>query len=224
MKTAFNLIICAHPDDETIYFGGLILQERSIPWKVICVTDGNADLQKDKRAIQFRSALKKLGVDSYEGWGFPDVYENRLNVDDISKHLGKLEIPEKVFTHGIIGEYGHPHHQDVSYAVHKFFKDKCDVYSVAYNCFPDILINLSAKEYELKTKILSTIYATEINHFAHLVPGTSSEGFTKVELDEVENIYQNMVDGKKLTNKLKKYKWLENHIKEVLNSKRKRLF
>jgi len=221
-----NLIVCAHPDDETIYFAGLIMQKRQLPWKVICITNGNADNFGDKRHKQFEEACFKLKVLNYEQWDFPDIYEQRLNTNKIISKLSNEEDIEDVFTHGIIGEYGHPHHQDVSYAVHQSFKN---VYSVSYNCFPDKIINLTEKEYKFKTEILHLIYGSEINRFAHLVSGTWQEGFTKVASEEINEIYNFVTnpESKKAQldkTKLEKYLWLYDHIIEILGTDRARIF
>ena len=223
--SSHNLVIVAHPDDESIYFSGLMLQNRTLPWKVICITDGGADGQAQRRLNQLSRACESLTVDALEHWDFPDIFEQRLDITQLSERLNKLQKPHQIYTHGIIGEYGHPHHQDVSYAVHKVWSQKVDVYSTAYNCFPDIKIDLTRSGYDHKTHILSQIYGSEINRFAHLVPGTSCEGFTRVEWTEVQAIYQALTTKEPLNvEKLNKYKWLARHIQTTLSHPKNRLF
>jgi LmbE family N-acetylglucosaminyl deacetylase len=225
MKGPYNLVIIAHPDDESIFFAGLMMQERELPWKVICVTDGNADGNENSRRIQFENAMKKLEVDSFDNWGFPDIYEERLCIDSLKEKMAQLPLPKKVFTHGITGEYGHPHHQDVSFAVHEFFHDKTEVYSTAYNCFPDFSVILNEEEYQLKTEILTSIYGSEVNRFAHLIPGTSVETFVKVSLPEVQSIYSLLTENKQVSpDLLKKYHWLYEHLSSVMANGLKRIF
>ncbi|NNJ97329.1 MAG: PIG-L family deacetylase [Gammaproteobacteria bacterium] len=223
--SSHNLVIVAHPDDESIYFSGLMRQMRTLPWKVICVTDGDADGAADRRMNQLERACESLKVDSIEHWDYPDIFEKRLDVDHLSKKLEKLQKQNQIYTHGILGEYGHPHHQDVSYVVHKVWSKKVDVYSIAYNCFPDMKIELTQRDYDLKTYVLSEIYGSEINRFANLVPGTSCEGFAKVEWDEVQAIYRALTTKESLNvEKLNKYRWLAKHIQTTLSQPKDRLF
>ena len=225
MNTPYYLAIIAHPDDETIYLSGLMMQKRDLPWKVICVTDADADGEGEMRIAQLEQALKRLEISSFETWGLPDLYEKRLDTDLIQEKLVSLSLPNEVYTHGIIGEYGHPHHQDVSYAAHNFYHNRVAVYSISYNCYPDFTIQLNSDQYQLKVEILSKIYGSEINRFAHLVPATSSESFAQVGIAEVEAIYHFLTGkGSLVESKLNKYAWAIEHIKKVLAPGQKRLF
>ena len=148
-----------------------------------------------------------------------------MDIDLLSKKLEKLSKPDQIYTHGILGEYGHLHHQDVSYAVHKVWSQQVGVNSIAYNCFPDTIIELARSDYDLKTYILSEIYGSEINRFVNLVPGTFCEGFARVEWVEVQAIYQALTTNDSLSvDKLNKYKWLAKHIQTTLRHRKDRLF
>ncbi len=191
-----KLLVVAHPDDETLFFGGLL--QKSKDWKVILVTDGNADRQGAQRMNQFKKAMHALKVKDFVSLGMPDHYEQRLNIPElvqkiyecIGAKIQKLQkAPREIYTHGIIGEYGHPHHQDVSYAVHTLFKNHPNVFSTAYNAFPEKRIHLSAKEFETKSKILTTTYSSETQRFLNVIPVTSTEGFVRVSPKEVDAIY-----------------------------------
>lgn len=118
---AYRLLVVAHPDDETIFFGGLLQKEKSLPWKVICVTDGNADSRGKERAEEFLKATKLFGVKDTEHWNYPDLFTSRLPLKEITERLSTLPKPKEVYTHGPIGEYGHPHHQDVCLATYRAF-------------------------------------------------------------------------------------------------------
>jgi LmbE family N-acetylglucosaminyl deacetylase len=192
MAAPSHLLIVAHPDDETIFFGGLVLSLKKRNWKIIVATDANADGQGRERREQFAAACKNLGVKNHEMWDFPDIFEQRLNTTKLIERLSKEEKPRMVFTHGIIGEYGHPHHQDVSYAVHKAFQKRAPVWSVAYNSFATKSLRLTKKIYAQKAKILSEIYKSETMRFARLLPMHASEGFQRTSLSEVEAIYAYM--------------------------------
>jgi hypothetical protein len=146
----------------------------------------------------------------------PDIYSQRLDLNLIKENLAKLAIPENVYTHGPLGEYGHPHHQDVSYAVNEFYHKKCPVFCIAHNCKSDITIDLTSKEFNLKSKILSEIYFSETERFINFVPSASTECFSKIQLRESKEIYNVMAKNKKLNpNNLKKYLWMKKYFKSL---------
>jgi LmbE family N-acetylglucosaminyl deacetylase len=213
-RQKYNLLCVAHPDDEIIFFGGLLQRRRTLPWTVICMTDANADGQGRKRRAQFEKACKIFGVKDAQWWAYPDVYEKRLPVDDIQSRLGEISKPESVFTHGIIGEYGHPHHQDVSFAVHSAFENHPRVFACAYNANPDFSIHLTEKEFALKSKVLTQVYGSETSRFLNLMPSTSSEGYLRLDLREVKAIYDYFAHGKPLKKPaLQAYAWLYDFLK-----------
>ena len=205
----YNILVCAHPDDETLFFAGLVLQSRKQNWLIACVTDGNADGMGQKRKADFEKACRLLGAQKTEFFGLPDVYDQRLDIKRLQMCLSQLPPAQIVYTHGPVGEYGHPHHQDVCFAVHDYFQKKTKVRGVAYNCEPDFVIQLSPAEFKTKAKILSTIYGSETQRFQNLLPCTFAEGFTEYSMAEVSELYRfysekKWPDGKKL----KKTKWL----------------
>ncbi len=220
MKRKKNgLIIIAHPDDETLFFSGLIQNKApKYAWEIICVTDGNADGQGNRRHRQFKRACQSLGVTKTQWWGFPDRFESRIPLSALTKKLQEFILTSHtdiVFTHNVLGEYGHPHHQDVSFAVHQVFQTtSIPVFSTAYNAYPELKINLTAAEFQLKTKILSTIYSEETRRFAHLLPATSSEGFIQVDFKEVTALYEFFAQNKfPKIGVLKNFKWYWPYIK-----------
>jgi LmbE family N-acetylglucosaminyl deacetylase len=206
-KKKYNLLVVAHPDDESIFFAGLVLQKRTQPWRIICVTDGNADGNGAKRAADFAEACKLLKVKDFEFLNFKDKFEQRLPLTELINFLQK-ENPHEIFTHGPVGEYGHPHHQDVCFAVHQAFPKK-KVFSFAYNCAPDFTVQLTKKSYQLKCRILAEVYHSETQRFMNLVPATYTEGYCRFSMSEIETIYK-YYTRKELPDQrlLKKYSWL----------------
>jgi LmbE family N-acetylglucosaminyl deacetylase len=224
-KKKHHLLVVSHPDDESLFFAGLVLQNKKYPWHVVCVTDGNADGQGLLRAKQFEKATRALGAKKITFLGMPDKFESRLDIQLIQKKISDIVAPEEVYTHGPLGEYGHPHHQDVSFAVHQFFNKKCKVISVAHNCVPDKVIRLTENEFAKKSKILSEIYFSETERFIHFVPATAVENFACFTFSEVENIYKYFAEDKPLErSRLKKYRWFWPYFESVKKNTKLRPF
>lgn len=224
--SASNVVIVAHPDDETIFFGGTILSLKNRGWKVIVVTDGNADGLGASRGEQLREACRRLGAKEVEQWDFQDIYEQRLDTNKLLERFSKMPKPKQIFTHGILGEYGHPHHQDVSWAVHKFFGNKIPVWSVAYNSFASKTIRLTRKAYEKKADVYSQIYHSETVRFARVLPVHNQEGFHRVDFEEVDHLYQYFTDQRAEVDhgKLKTYGWFAPYLSEQKKVASKRRF
>jgi len=184
---AYRLLVVAHPDDETIFFGGLLQREKSLPWKVICLTDGNADGRGKERAEEFLAATKIFGVKKTEQWNYPDLFPNRLPVKEITERLSTLPLPKEIYTHGPLGEYGHPHHQDACLAVHRAFP-KLKIFSPAWNCLADKVIKLTPVEFKKKTRAYAEIYPKETGRFVNILPDTAVESFTRFTGHEVETL------------------------------------
>jgi LmbE family N-acetylglucosaminyl deacetylase len=206
-----NLLVVAHPDDETIFFGGLLLsKQRDTQWTIVCVTsDGDMD-----RKRQFTEASALLGVQDIMWWSYPDRYEQRLDLQKLTQQVRTLgNTFDEIYTHGIVGEYGHPHHQDVSYAVHHAFPDHDRLYSVAYNSFPEFEIRLTNTDFELKARILTKVYGSETSRFLNVLPSTFSEGFRKLDLKEIEAVYDFLTHKQPLRQEaLKAHRWLIDYL------------
>ena len=106
-----NLMIVAHPDDESIWAGAELLQNDYV---VVCLTNGN----NPKRVEEFQKAMELTG-DLGIMLEYPDLdyalVQNKW--DGISEFLAKditlfLDAKNwgKVVTHNPDGEYGHTHH------------------------------------------------------------------------------------------------------------------
>ena len=94
-------MVTAHPDDETLFGGGLILRHPG-DWTVICCSVPPRD---PVRAYKFFIACERLGV---KGRLIPV-----LEPPDMSPHGLDLSDFDCVVTHGKNGEYGHKHHKDL---------------------------------------------------------------------------------------------------------------
>lgn len=114
----------AHPDDETIFFGGTIAQLAQRGWTVTvaCATSDFGDPRRSAvRAAELVAACRRLGARSLQ-LGFADR-PGPLDGGALAAALAGAfpEAPDAIYTHGPLGEYGHPHHTSVCRAAHRAF-------------------------------------------------------------------------------------------------------
>ena len=150
-----NLLIIAHPDDEVIFAGSLLLLHNYID-KVICVTNGTDEVRKS----EFQSVMKRVKID-YEIWDFHDEWKVDLDIVGIRKKLNKIlreENWDMVLTHNEVGDnnYEHPHHRQVFECVKKEIPDLNNLY-----CFDNHGEGLSLEEVKEKLKLLN-FYKSQI--------------------------------------------------------------
>ena len=184
-----NMVITAHPDDETLFFGGTILSRPHEEWTVVCLTDGNADGRGDERMAELDEACELLGVQSVIKASFEDTYDQNLDQRKLKKFFATLPEVDNIFTHGPLGEYGHPHHIQTSYAVHKFFNESI-IWHPAINCFATKREVLTEAQYNRKLEILAKVYNQELMRFSRFIHFPSEELYTQSSLDEVEKLAQ----------------------------------
>jgi len=173
------LVIVAHPDDETIWTGGMLLANRS-GWKTTIIS---LCRKKDKdRAPRFKKACKiysakcfMLNLDDSE-----KGYYKKIKTDDIIKRIKKF-IDGKydyVFTHGKNGEYGHIRHKEIHKAVAEMLKNeelRCKkIFFFAYlrkgkfcgaDKNADKFIKLSNLIFKRKKCLIQEIYGFKKNSF-----------------------------------------------------------
>ncbi|MDD5163711.1 MAG: PIG-L family deacetylase [Candidatus ainarchaeum sp.] len=163
------LMVVAHPDDETIWAGGLLQRKKNWNWTIASLCRSSDSDRKPKFE-------KVCGLYNAESVIF-DLEDTLL--DEIKNEIvQKLLLPfEKrdfdfIFTHGENGEYGHIRHKDAHRAVLALAKEKklnskkLFVFSYKkgkqFELVPDgketKKIVLSKKELDSKKKIVAEIY------------------------------------------------------------------
>lgn len=115
MKAA---LVVAHPDDEVMWFGGIVLTEPD-DWTIICCSVPRAD---PERSWKFFDACDVLGAKArLLGCPEPPAHEpfkwELLNIID-------LEGYDRIVTHGIEGGYGHVHHKSLHNYIHTKYSHK----------------------------------------------------------------------------------------------------
>ncbi|MCF8059822.1 MAG: PIG-L family deacetylase [Bacteriovoracaceae bacterium] len=190
-----NILIIAHPDDETLFFAS-VLYWNSQDIHVICATDGNADNRGSERKTEFQKAMQAFDVKSFEYYELPDIYdtpieENLLTakiIQSIKTHADENSI---IFTHGPFGEYGHPHHLQVSQIVHHHFLGRYPIYHPNVleisNHSNQITYELDIeKVWALKLDVLFHTYKKEYQRFVTLIPARAKESFIKSQEETLE--------------------------------------
>lgn len=179
------LVVAAHPDDETLWFSGVIARHRA---DVVCVTCGSDTPSQRRRRRELEEACALLGAGSVQVLDHLDLPGMRLDLARLERDLSPLDAHgyDAVYTHGPYGEVGeNPHHQDVCCAVHRVFGS---TWSCAWNQYPEQRIDLTEAEYALKKRILGTVYWKEYLHLKAAYPIGASEDFCKLGLETVERI------------------------------------
>jgi LmbE family N-acetylglucosaminyl deacetylase len=120
------LVVMAHPDDESMGCGGLILRHSraGVPVNLICATRGEAGWSGKPRGAkredlaQIRTgeldeAAAALAISGVELWDYPDGGVDRIDRQEITnriwEQISKLR-PKAVVGWGPDGVYGHPDH------------------------------------------------------------------------------------------------------------------
>lgn len=151
---ADKLMIVAHPDDESIFGGGALIQEPG--WKVICLTNGN----NKTRSREFRSAMMFVNAEC-EIWDFPDEYDGEFDEEEVKDalrdHLDSGQF-HKVVTHNLHGEYGHSQHRSLSRILHSMKLDHLYVFETEDDPLP---FHILQKKLELLQHYKSQMFVIE---------------------------------------------------------------
>jgi LmbE family N-acetylglucosaminyl deacetylase len=114
-------IIVAHPDDETLWAGGTILNHSSWHWFIVCLCRRS----DEDRASRFHHVIEFLNVNGIMGDLDDGPDQNPLDDQDVERTILDL-LPDHdfdlVITHNPNGEYTkHIRHEEISRAVIKLW-------------------------------------------------------------------------------------------------------
>lgn len=182
------LAIVAHPDDETIWMGGMILKNKNWDWTIFSLCRKN----DPDRAPRFMKVCEYYGARGI----MSDLDDEILKPVSVEFLIGMIRkfLKEKefdcIFTHGANGEYGHLRHKEIHKAVRKMIKDaelKCEkVYYFSYDAGNEIaphdprikipvpsdsaekIIRLEESEYKNKFRLVTEIYGFKKDIFETL--------------------------------------------------------
>jgi LmbE family N-acetylglucosaminyl deacetylase len=161
MSAGPALVIVAHPDDEIVFFGGVIGDLVATSWRVdvVCTISvfGDPVLTGTRRA-EFRRACWMAGARA-EMLEFEDT-AGPMPVQRLTAALRRINDTREyasVYTHGVWGEYGHQHHRDVCVAVHRAFAR--GVSSLAGPLPPACRKVLTDAEWHRKRRIAATYHS-----------------------------------------------------------------
>ena len=121
------LILTAHPDDETIFAGGLLLTYPRWNWQIICVTTPSEQRKQEFKNVV--AAFQQEGVNIHNPLILDkyDQDQQLLSDGEYKDWLGSIRKlglnPDIVFTHNSVGEYGHPQHKALNKIAHSLYRD-----------------------------------------------------------------------------------------------------
>ena len=169
---ATALVIVAHPDDETIWLGGALAHFSQIKWTILVLCRA-ADPDRAPKFRRVAAHFNATGlIADLEDEGRLSIARSLAPIKKIIQEQIGAQKFDYLFTHGQNGEYGHERHIAVHQAVKNLLETgrlsigqalvfnykKQTKYTLAPKADSNFILNLSAKEYAAKKKVMSDIY------------------------------------------------------------------
>ena len=166
-----NLMIVAHPDDETIWGGSHLIDDKYL---VVCITCG----VNRTRVEEFKKVMS-ISKDSYIMLSYPDKTNNKRddwskvysNIEKDLEKIMKLKKWKTIVTHNSDGEYGHIHHK-MTHNIVKSIYDNGEVEGTLYffgkyynknniELYKDTLEEISPKNKDIKINKMIEVYKSQ---------------------------------------------------------------
>jgi len=189
------LIVVAHPDDETIWMGEVILSNPKISWTIFSLCRKN----DPDRAPKFYKVCKFYGAKGLMS-DLDDEAKLTLiqSLPEIECRLSPFVGKEKydyIFTHGANGEYGHPRHKGVNQIVKKLVQKKklicSNLFYFAYKTIDKKIVNNfekadfyfkgETKIFKFKQKLIEKFYGFSQDSFEYQ-SSKKTETFLKAKI------------------------------------------
>ena len=184
------VVIVAHPDDETLWAGGTILNYPHKNWFVVCLCRAS----DKERSARFYNALKVLNAQGIMGDLDDGPDQQPLDEKELENEILRL-LPttsfDLILTHSSTGEYTtHLRHEEVNKAVLTLLHNRSiiakELWTFAYEdgnkaYFPKIIENatiierLSDKIWSIKYKLMTETYGFDVDSWeAKTTPKTEA--------------------------------------------------
>lgn len=205
------LVVVAHPDDESIWMGGVMLRHRDWHWHVLSLCragdpDREPRFHTVARELGVRGRISDLDDSPVLAPLSPDLREIKDRVRDLLPREADL-----IFTHGPDGEYTyHPRHVEISRAVREMVRDGELTGTLVFFAYEDgggayrprpaadaqIRIELTPEELTRKQHVLRDIYDFQPGSLEFDSAGLV-EAFNLENLSTVPDV-QRLLDGQVL--------------------------
>jgi LmbE family N-acetylglucosaminyl deacetylase len=127
-----SVVVVAHPDDEVLFFGGLVLSQSDHDWTIVCCSVPRVDPIRAWKFFDACEALRAAGA-RVSGRLLPyQEPEPDQPLENERMALLNLASHDRIVTHGIEGGYGHVHHK----ALHAFIHSRWGMKEIWSDCPP----------------------------------------------------------------------------------------